>query len=157
VQCPNCLAADTRVVDSRPAEEGSAIRRRRECTQCSYRFTTFERVEEVRLLLRKRSGGLVPFDRSKVVAGMVSACKGRPVDTAEIHRIAADLELAFRAERGEITTEQVGRAVLDQLRGLDQVAYLRFASVYKGFDDPADFLAELRLLEGRGSELETTG
>ncbi len=151
MQCPSCLDVETKVVDSRPAEEGTAIRRRRECTQCNRRFTTFERMEEQPLLVRKRSGLAVPFDRLKLAAGMLSACKGRPVESAVIHRVAVDLEAAFRAEGLEVTTEAIGRAVLEKLRQLDQVAYLRFASVYKGFDDPADFLRELRLLEERGA------
>jgi transcriptional repressor NrdR len=136
------------VVDSRPAEEGAAIRRRRVCGECSYRFTTFERAGAAVLMVRKRDGCRVPFDRGKLVAGMLAACKGRPIPDVAVHEVAAEIEEACRAQRHDLTTELVGRAALERLRGLDKVAYLRFASVYKGFQDAADFAAELRALEG---------
>ncbi|MDH4146193.1 MAG: transcriptional regulator NrdR [Acidimicrobiia bacterium] len=148
MRCPLCLGADTRVVDSRAAEDGAAIRRRRACAECTHRFTTFERSEELVVLVRKRSGERVPFDRAKLISGMAAAAKGRPVAADAIVEVATAIEEALRAAPGEITTQRVGLAVLDALRGIDQIAYLRFASVYKGFDDPGDFLRELRLLEG---------
>jgi transcriptional repressor NrdR len=146
VRCPTCAHLDDKVVDSRQADDGSAIRRRRECLGCGVRFNTFERLEEIPLTVLKRSGDRVPFDRSKIVRGIASAAKGRPVDEAVIAEAAADLEEELRLLGPEVTSEQVGLAVLECLRELDQVAYVRFASVYKDFDDPADFQREIRLL-----------
>ena len=134
------------MVDSRQSDDGSSIRRRRECLSCGQRFTTFERLEEVPLVVVKRSGDRVPFDRAKVVQGIVAATKGRPVSRSTIDEVAADLEDELRLAGPELTSEQVGVAVLERLRDLDQVAYVRFASVYNGFDDPADFQREIRLL-----------
>jgi transcriptional repressor NrdR len=139
------------VVDSRPADDGAAVRRRRACQPCGYRFTTFERAEPTVLLVRKRSGERAPFQLEKVVRGVRAACKGRPVGDADVAAIAVAVEAQLRDIPGDLTTEQVGLAVLDQLKRRDQVAYLRFASVYKGFADASDFARELRLLEGTGS------
>jgi len=151
VECPRCRRGDTRVVDSRPADDGAAVRRRRACQPCGYRFTTFERAEAPALVVRKRSGERVPFQLEKVVRGVRAACKGRPVDDAGVAAIAAAVEAQLRGTPGELSTEQVGLAVLDQLKRCDHVAYLRFASVYKGFADASDFARELELLEGTGS------
>jgi transcriptional repressor NrdR len=147
VRCPACAHLDDKVVDSRQADDGATIRRRRECLACGQRFTTFERLEEVPLVVTKRSGDRVPFDRSKIVEGIASATKGRPVTDDQIAEVAADLEDQLRLAGPEVTSEEIGLAVLDHLRELDQVAYVRFASVYKGFDDPADFQREIRLLK----------
>ena len=147
VRCPACAHLDDKVVDSRTNDDGTAIRRRRECLACGFRFTTFERCEEVPLLVVKRSGDRVPFDRTKVEAGVLAAAKGRPVDDDQVAALAASVEDELRLAGGEVTSEQVGRAVLERLVGLDQVAYLRFASVYKDFDDLADFQREVRLLK----------
>jgi transcriptional repressor NrdR len=147
VRCPACAHLDDKVVDSRTNDDGSAIRRRRECLACGFRFTTFERCEEVPLFVVKRSGDRVPFDRAKVEAGVRAAAKGRPIDDDEVAALAASVEDELRLAGGEVPSEQVGRAVLERLVALDQVAYLRFASVYKGFDDPADFQREVRLLK----------
>lgn len=146
VRCPTCASFDDKVVDSRLADEGEAIRRRRECVSCGHRYTTFERVEEVPLLVVKRSGDRVPFDRSKIEAGVQSAAKGRPVDAAQMAGLAVEVEEILRIEGPEVPSERIGLAVLDRLRELDQVAYVRFASVYKDFDDPADFQREVGLL-----------
>jgi transcriptional repressor NrdR len=146
VRCPACRADDTKVVDSRTAQDGAAIRRRRLCPSCQHRFTTFERMEEVPLMVTKRSGQRVPFDRAKIVAGVRAAAKGRPVTAEELENLAVDVEDAMRLDGPEVTSAHVGVAVLDALRHLDEVAYLRFASVYKGFDDAADFERELTLL-----------
>jgi transcriptional repressor NrdR len=146
VRCPWCGVDDDRVVDSRQAEEGGAIRRRRECLGCGRRFTTFERVEEVPLWVVKRSGLREPFDRAKVVAGVRSACKNRPVSAEHMEELAQAVEDALRAETTEPTSQQVGVAVLERLQGLDDVAYLRFASVYKGFEEAGDFQREAGLL-----------
>jgi transcriptional repressor NrdR len=146
VRCPSCADVDDKVVDSRMADDGSSIRRRRECLACGYRFTTFERYEEQPIVVVKRSGDRVPFDRGKVEAGVVAAAKGRPVTLEQIELVAEALEDQLRLQGGEVTSEQIGLAVLEQLRDVDQVAYVRFASVYKGFDDPADFQREIGLL-----------
>ncbi len=137
---------DDRVVDSRLAEEGASIRRRRECLNCERRFTTFERVEEQPLIVVKRSGQREPFDRSKLVEGVRAACKNRPVTQESMQELAQQVEEELRIETAEPTSQQVGVAVLDQLKGLDDVAYLRFASVYKGFEDADDFQREAGLL-----------
>jgi transcriptional repressor NrdR len=147
VHCPSCSFDDTKVIDSRLSEEGGAIRRRRSCTQCGYRFTTYERLEEVALNVVKRGGGKQPFDRLKMMAGIQAAVKGRPVGDEMIMEIAERIEDALRLEGGDVTSNQVGHAVLEQLRLIDEVAYMRFASVYKNFDDAADFKRELALLE----------
>jgi transcriptional repressor NrdR len=146
VRCPACGNLDDRVVDSRTSEDGTAIRRRRECLTCGRRFTTFERPDELPLVVRKRSGHREPFDRAKIVAGLQAATKNRPVRTEELDALAASVEEHCRLEGGEVSSEGVGLAVLERLRQLDQVASVRFASVYKEFDDPADFARELREL-----------
>lgn len=145
MRCPSCSALDDKVVDSRTAEEGAAIRRRRECLQCGWRYTTFERVEEMPLIVVKRSGHREPFDRAKIVAGLRSATKNRPVQPEQLEALAGEVEERLRLE-GQVTSQQIGLAVLDRLRYLDDVAYLRFASVYKGFEDVGDFTRELHLL-----------
>jgi transcriptional repressor NrdR len=147
MHCPVCPSGDTKVIDSRAAEEGASIRRRRQCPLCGFRFTTRERLEEAPLMVTKRSGSRVPFDRAKVMAGVGAATKGRPVDAATIELLADHVEETLRAIGNEVTSAQVGHAVLEQLRALDEVAYLRFASVYKNFDQAADFRRELALLE----------
>jgi transcriptional repressor NrdR len=137
---------DDKVVDSRATEDGTAIRRRRECLACGRRFTTFERLEEVPLVVVKRSGDRVAFDRDKIEAGVRAAAKGRPVTDDQLAALATEIEDELRLFGTELKSEQVGVAVLERLRDLDKVAYLRFASVYKDFDDPADFQREVRLL-----------
>jgi len=147
VFCPSCHADDTKVVDSRLAEEGISIRRRRQCLACSYRFTTFERVEELPLVIVKSDGTHQSFDRDKIVRGLQAATKGRDVDAAQVEQLATGVEDEIRLLGGEVTTSQIGLSVLDRLRVLDEVAYLRFASVYKNFDAAADFASELALLK----------
>ncbi len=128
------------------SDEGAAIRRRRECLGCGRRFTTFERVEEQPLWVVKRSGQREPFDRGKLIAGVQAACKNRPVTDDMLQELASRVEEVLRAASSEPTTQQVGMAVLEQLKDLDDVAYLRFASVYKGFEDAGDFQREVGLL-----------
>lgn len=138
------------MVDSRQAEDGQSIRRRRQCLACGGRFTTFERVEAAALVVSKRSGVREPFDPAKIAAGVRSAAKGRPLGSREIEALAIAVEEEIRLESGaEVTSERVGRAVLERLYELDAVAAVRFASVYKGFDDLADFQRELMLLPKR--------
>lgn len=146
MRCPWCQSLDDKVVDSRLAEEGGAIRRRRECLSCNRRYTTYERLEEAPLWVIKRGGEREPFDRAKLVAGVRSATKNRPVTETQLEDLAQHVEDALRGEGVELTSEQIGRAVLERLRDLDEVAYLRFASVYKGFEDVGDFEREVGLL-----------
>ena len=147
MQCPACRADDSKVVDSRVAEDGVAIRRRRQCLTCAHRFTTYERVDHAPLTVVKSSGDVVPFERSKVVAGLAAATKGRDVSDDELERMATRVEDAVRLNGSEVSTAVVGLTVLDELRSVDDVSYLRFASVYKHFDAAADFHRELELME----------
>lgn len=146
VRCPACSSVDDKVVDSRAAEDGSAIRRRRECLECGRRFTTYERVEETALVVLKRNGLRQPFDRAKVLAGLRAATKNLSISPEQLDAITADVEETLRMEGVEIPSERIGVAVLERLRTIDGVAYLRFASVYKGFTDPGDFAREVKLL-----------
>lgn len=134
------------MVDSRLAEDGVAIRRRRECSECGNRYTTFERIDEIPLMVLKRSGVRQAFDRGKVIDGLRSATKNRPVTEEQLEVVAREVEDEMREEGAEPTTEQVGLAVLERLRSVDEVAYLRFASVYKGFEGVDDFRREVGLL-----------
>lgn len=146
VRCPRCSGTEDKVIDSRTADDGAAIRRRRECLACGRRFTTYERLEEVPFVVVKRSGQREPFDRAKLIAGMQAASKNRPLPVALLEQIAAEIEEILRIEGTEVTTQEIGLAVLDELRTRDHVAYLRFASVYKGFTDAGDFQREAGLL-----------
>jgi len=148
VRCPYCGVDRDRVVDSRPVDDGEAIRRRRECLACQQRFSTYERAEQAPLVVRKRSGRTEPFDRDKVLSGIVRATKNLPLEPDAIRRVVARVEARLRATgRRELRSEEVGAEVLDALRDLDPVAYVRFASVYKGFTSPDDFVRELASLE----------
>jgi transcriptional repressor NrdR len=147
VRCPQCSSLDDKVVDSRSAEDGTAIRRRRECLGCGRRFTTYERLEEIPLVVIKRSGQREPFDRAKLAAGVLSASKNRPVTRSDVDSLSAEVEESMRLIGHEISSQQIGVAVLDRLRSLDEVAYLRFASVYKGFSGALDFEREAGLLK----------
>ena len=147
MQCPACGAVENRVVDSRAADDNTAIRRRRLCEACETRFTTFERVEELPLLVVKRDGRREPLERSKLEAGVRAACKGRPVGEADIAELVSSVEDHVRLLGGEVESARIGALLLEGLRPLDGVAAVRFASVYKGFEGPEDFEAELRLLD----------
>lgn len=149
MRCPACSAPDDKVVDSRAVDDGLAIRRRRECLTCGTRFTTFERLDEVPLLVEKRSGVTEPFARAKVEAGLRAAAKNRPLDDAAVAALAADVEEAVRLLGSPVPSQAIGLAVLERLREVDEVAYLRFASVYKEFDDLDDFRREVRDLQKR--------
>jgi len=146
VRCPSCTGLDDKVVDSRTADDGSAIRRRRECLSCGNRYTTFERLEEVPLSVVKRSGDRVPFDREKIEAGVRAAAKGRPISAEQVAALAIDIEDQVRLEGPDVSSEHIGIAILQRLLELDEVAYVRFASVYKGFSDASDFQREVGLL-----------
>ena len=146
MRCPVCSSHDDKVVDSRPGDDGSAIRRRRECLGCGNRFTTFERLEEIQLVISKRSGVREPFDGIKIVQGLRSAAKHRPLSDEVVNRIAQEVEEELRVIGSEVPSSEVGRLVLERLRTIDEVAYMRFASVYKGFERIEDFRRELNQL-----------
>ena len=154
VHCPFCRNADSRVIDSRTAEDGTAIRRRRSCAGCGRRFTT---QETVILMVAKRSGATEPFTRDKIIRGVRRACQGRPVGEDQLAILAQQVEDTIRA-RGlaEIPSHEVGLAILGPLRELDEVAYLRFASVYRGFESLADFEEEIALLRATVRDPEAT-
>lgn len=144
MHCPFCRHTDTRVLDSRVAEDGTSIRRRRQCPVCERRFTT---LEQMQLVVVKRSGVVEPFSREKVVNGVAKACKGRPVSEADLARLGQRVEETLRASgQAEIPADEVGLAILGPLSELDSVAYLRFASVYKHYDTVEDFEAEIETL-----------
>lgn len=150
VHCPFCRHPDTRVIDSRSTDDGGAIRRRRTCPECGRRFTT---QETVLLMVSKRSGVTEPFSRDKVVAGVRRACQGRPVTEDSLAQLGQRVEEAIRARgAAEIPSNEVGLAILGPLRDLDEVAYLRFASVYRGFESLADFEAEIKQLKAEKGE-----
>ncbi len=146
MRCPHCAGLDDKVVDSRLADDGGAIRRRRECLGCNRRFTTFERIEESALVVVKRTGARQPFSRSKIVNGLRAAAKNRPLGPEQLEAVAVQIEESIRLEGPDVTSARIGALVLARLRALDEVAYVRFASVYKGFDDPGDFEREIDLL-----------
>ena len=147
MKCPYCGFKESKVVDSRPAEEGSSIRRRRECLSCSKRFTTYETVESLPMVVVKRDGSRQTFDRRKLVNGMLRACEKRSVSVAQLEKLGEEIEqeLQNSLER-EISTEHVGELVMDKLKGVDEVAYVRFASVYRQFKDINTFMRELNKL-----------
>lgn len=146
MRCPQCEADDTRVIDSRPADDGVAIRRRRSCERCGARFTTYERCERT-LMVKKRSGSLEPFDAAKLSAGIGAALADRPASAAQVSALVAGVEAESRAAGGVVDSERIGLVVLEHLRSLDEVAYLRFASVYKDFQGAEDFEREMAALE----------
>ena len=147
MKCHYCGFKESKVVDSRPAEEGNSIRRRRECLSCSKRFTTYETVESLPMVVVKRDGSRQTFDRRKLVNGMLRACEKRPVSVAQLEKLGEEIEqeLQNSLER-EISTEHVGELVMDKLKGVDEVAYVRFASVYRQFKDINTFMRELNKL-----------
>jgi len=151
MRCPFCKSDNDKVVDSRGSEAGAVIRRRRECLECGRRYTTYERVDEIPLRVIKKDGTRQPFERRKILEGLMKACEKRPVATETLDRIVEEIErkLADIADR-EVTSHQIGEMVMQELRDLDQVAYVRFASVYREFKDINQFLEELRpMLERR--------
>lgn len=154
MRCPYCGHQEDRVVDSRELAAASQIRRRRECAACARRFTTYERIEEVRELVVKRDGRREPYDRRKVLGGLLRACEKRPVSLQDLEACAEAVEAALsRKDEREISSAEIGSILMERLRELDQVAYVRFASVYRRFEDIDEFLVELRKLrvQRRGS------
>ena len=144
MKCPYCGYSESKVIDSRPADEGSSIRRRRECLSCSKRFTTYETVESLPIVVVKKDGRRQTFDRNKILNSMVRAFDKRQVDTADLARIALEIEQALQntLER-EVTTDHIGEMVMERIKPLDEVAYIRFASVYRRFQDVRSFIHEI--------------
>lgn len=151
MKCPFCENSETKVIDSRPTEEGHAIRRRRECEKCKKRFTTYEKVEEIPLVVIKKDGSREVFDRSKVMNGIIKACEKRPVDLEAIEAIVSDIERGLNNMlEKEVKTTFIGEVIMDHLIDLDEVAYVRFASVYRDFKDVNTFISEIeKLMEKR--------
>ena len=149
MKCPNCGYTDSKVIDSRPVEEGNSIRRRRECLACGKRFTTFEVIESVQILVLKKNGTKELFDRSKLLAGIMKACQKRPVNGEEI---AAQIEAELQNDMvQEVTSQKLGEMIMAKLKQVDEVAYVRFASVYREFKDVDTFLAELKELKNNNN------
>ncbi|CQR48099.1 Transcriptional repressor NrdR [Paraliobacillus sp. PM-2] len=145
MRCPNCNDKHTRVLDSRPIEEGRSIRRRRECEACEFRFTTFERTEEIPLIVVKKEGIREAFSREKLIRGLIKACEKRPVALEQLEELALDVEKELRNSGiSEIQSKEVGELVMERLSSVDEVAYVRFASVYRQFKDISVFLDELK-------------
>lgn len=145
VRCSNCQNKSTKVLDSRPIEEGRSIRRRRECEECGFRFTTFERIEEVPLIVVKKDGARQEYSREKLIRGLIKACEKRPVPLEKIEAIALEVEKELRNTGvSEIDSNEIGEMVMDRLSHVDEVAYVRFASVYRQFKDISVFLDELK-------------
>ena len=149
MRCPFCSNPESKVVDSRPSDEGASIRRRRECLACHKRFTTYETMESLPLVVIKKDGSRQTFDKSKLLNGMIRACEKRPVAFATLEAIANEIEQTLQNEMSrEIPSDRIGALVMDKLKGVDEVAYVRFASVYRQFKDISTFMAELsKLLE----------
>lgn len=147
LKCPFCGYSDSKVVDSRPADEGNSIRRRRECLQCLKRFTTYETIERMPLMLIKRDGSRQPYDRQKLLNGIVKACEKRPVSSQQMEKLVNTVEQRlFASFDDEVSTRQIGEITMEELRKVDEVAYVRFASVYRQFKDINTFMEELNQL-----------
>ncbi len=147
MKCPFCEYPDTKVIDSRHTEEGHAIRRRRECDNCGKRFTTYEKIEEMILMVIKKDGSREAFDRNKIMTGIVKACEKRPVPMASIEKVVDDIERGLNnMMEKEVESSFIGELIMDQLKDLDPVAYVRFASVYRQFTDVNTFVAEVEKL-----------
>lgn len=148
MKCPFCNAEDTSVVDSRPANEGKATRRRRECTKCKKRFTTYEVADTIQLSIIKKDGTRQSYDRSKIEKGILSACYKRTISTERINALVDEIELEiFNLEAKDIDSRVIGEMVMKKLHDLDDVAYVRFASVYREFKDASDFMAEIKKVQ----------
>ncbi len=144
MKCPFCGNDEDKVIDSRPADEGLAIRRRRECMSCSARFTTYEKIENLPLVVIKKDGTRQPFDRDKIISGIMKACEKRPVSTEQVESIVNTIESQTQNSlKREISSDELGEMVMEKLKGIDEVAYVRFASVYRQFKDLNSFFDEL--------------
>lgn len=150
MQCPKCHKMNLKVIDSRSAEDNHSIRRRRECLDCGHRFTTFERIEYRPLLVIKRDGNRQEFSREKLLRGLVRSCEKRPVALEQLEHLVSDIELELRESgQNEVSSTDIGELVMDRLPEIDEVAYIRYASVYRRFEDPAVFLKEIERLKKR--------
>jgi transcriptional repressor NrdR len=144
MRCPFCDFSESKVIDSRPTEEGISIRRRRECLNCNKRFTTYEKIENIPIMVVKKDESRAPFDREKLLSGLLRACSKRPVSLNDLERIVNEIEaVVYNSLEREVTSRQIGEMVMDKLKELDEVAYVRFASVYRQFKDLNTFLDEL--------------
>ncbi|MDO5110920.1 MAG: transcriptional regulator NrdR [Clostridia bacterium] len=147
MKCRYCQSTDSKVVDSRPTEDGTSIRRRRECISCGRRFTTYEKIEELPIMVIKKDGRRQPFDSEKILSGVRKACEKRPVPSAEMDKLVDSVEReVFNSLEQEVTSDNIGEMVMARLKDLDEVAYVRFASVYREFKDINTFMAELKQL-----------
>jgi transcriptional repressor NrdR len=147
MKCRYCLSCDSKVVDSRPTEDGTAIRRRRECINCGKRFTTYEKIEEISIMVVKKDGRREPFDSSKILSGVRKACEKRPISSSEIEKLVEEvIREVFNTLDQEVTSGEIGELVMKRLKTLDEVAYVRFASVYRQFKDINTFMEELKLM-----------
>ncbi len=151
MKCPFCGNDEDRVVDSRPAEEGLAIRRRRECISCNSRFTTYEKIENLPIMVIKKDGSRQPFDSGKIITGLMKSCEKRPVSTAQIEALVRSIEEQLQNSlKREVSSKAIGEMVMESLKDLDEVAYVRFASVYRQFKDVNSFFLELnQMLENK--------
>lgn len=150
MKCPFCGHDEDKVIDSRPSDEGSAIRRRRECISCNARFTTYEKVENLPLVVIKKDGTRQPFDRDKLISGIMKACEKRPITTAQIENLVNSIETQSQNSlKREIMSQEIGEMVMERLKVIDEVAYVRFASVYRQFKDVNSFLEELNEMLNR--------
>jgi transcriptional repressor NrdR len=153
MRCPKCGSLEDKVIDSRLSKEGASIRRRRECLDCETRFTTYEEIERLELRAIKRDGRHEPFDRHKLLGSFMKACEKRPISIEEIERSVQDIITEFEAgHQREITTKQIGLKVMEKLHTLDPVAYVRYASVYREFQEIGDFIEEIQSFERRGAK-----
>ena len=147
MKCPFCGRDNTRVIDSRPSDDNNAIRRRRVCDVCGKRFTTYEKIEDMPLIVRKRSGRTELFDKAKILRGLAKACEKRPVTIDQLEEMVDNIEKQLKNNYTEVSTSEIGQTILEHLLKLDQVAYIRFASVYKDFSDIESFFKELETLK----------
>ena len=153
MRCPYCHHLDSKLVDSRPTEAGASIRRRRECIACGRRFTTYEQIEVVPMTVKKKSGGIDVFDRNKILKGLIKSCEKRPVSLESMEAVVDDIEATLQSKMvKQITSDEIGEMILERLKDLDEVAYVRFASVYRRFQDIDSFLKELEELKKRDNE-----
>ena len=153
MRCPYCQHQESKVVDSRPTEEGASIRRRRQCMACGRRFTTYEQVEVVPMTVEKKSGGIEVFDRNKILKGLIKSCEKRPVPLEAMEAAVDDIEMTLEAKMvKQISSDEIGEMILERLKDLDEVAYVRFASVYRRFQDIDSFMAELEALRQKKTD-----
>lgn len=150
MKCPYCGYLESKVIDTRPTEDGSSIRRRRECLDCTRRYTTYEKVETLPILVIKKDESREPFDKNKIISGLVRATQKRPVSMQQMENLADDIERSISNKMiSEVTTDEIGNMVMERLKTVDEVAYVRFASVYRQFKDISTFFEEIKSLMGK--------